>query len=96
MIYLVGSAVAVILFYFLSKSIGKSKNVSDLESKSESDETYMKPTTELSKKPGRNSWLYPEDDFGKMEEGKSDVELKYSPKKIKEDDNSNRFGKSPL
>ena len=55
MIYLLGSAVVVILFYFLIKSEGKSKNVSAIECKSESDETYMKPTTELSKKPERNS-----------------------------------------
>lgn len=84
MIYLVGIILVAILFYFFSKSDGSSKKVSVDENKNEPDKKYIKPPLEMSKEPRRNSWLYSEDDFGKMEEGKSDVELKYSPKKIKE------------
>ena len=84
MIYLVAVIVVAILFYFFSKREGSSKKVSVYENESQSDKKYIKPPVEMSKEPGQNSWLYSEDDFGKMEEGKSDVELKYTPKKIKE------------
>ena len=76
----------VLIIVKLLHSLTKSDSVNDEEMDIDSDENTpdIKPSIEKPKEFGKNKWLYPTDEYGKMEKGVSGYETSY-PKEKKED-----------
>jgi len=82
-IYLLVVLAIVKLFHFLNKSA--STNKEQISFNSDEYETDLETSIEKPKEFGKNKWLHPADEFGKMEEGVSDYETNQLNEKKKED-----------
>lgn len=98
-IYLIGVLVIVILLYYFDKRNNTNqasiKNNNAVQEPVERNITNRRPTKmnkELSnpEMAAKNKWLYPTDEFGKMEEGKV-YESKTYESRLSDDENITKF-----